>query len=127
MRAWQRSAGGERIDSLAAWTRTVSLNLARSGLRRVRAELSAKQRIAAGIIRQGEPSGVRVDIRRALGRLPRRQREAIVLRYYLDLDMAEVAAAMGTPVGTAKSLLSRARSGLGEALGETGLVEVKET
>jgi len=50
-----------------------------------------------------------------------------VLRYYLDLDVAEVAAAMGTPVGTAKSLLSRARSGLGEALGERDLVEVKET
>lgn len=127
VRAWQRSARGERIDSLAAWTRTVSLNLARSGLRRIRAELGAKQRIAAGIIRQGEPSSVRVDIRRALGRLPRRQREAIVLRYYLDLDEAEVAAAMGTPVGTAKSLLSRARSGLREALGEMDLAEVKET
>jgi RNA polymerase sigma-70 factor (sigma-E family) len=127
VRAWQLSARGERIDSLAAWTRTVSLNLARSGLRRVRAELRAKQRIAAGIIRQGEPSGVRVDIRRALRRLPRRQREAIVLRYYLDLDVAEVAAAMGTPVGTVKSLLSRARSSLGEALGETDLAEVQET
>ncbi len=53
VRAWQRSSGGERIDSLAAWTRAVSLNLARSGLRRVRAEVRARQRIAGWNHRTG--------------------------------------------------------------------------
>lgn len=126
VRAWQRSARGERIESLPAWTRTVSLNLARSGLRRLRAELRAKQRIAAAAPRQTGPSGLRVDVRRALRELSRRQREVIVLRYYLDLDVAEVAAAMGTPEGTVKSLLFRARSALAEALGERDFQEVND-
>jgi RNA polymerase sigma factor (sigma-70 family) len=125
VRAWQRSARGELIDSLPAWARTVSVNLARSGLRRFRAELRARQRIPVGIGQADAPLGELIDLRRALDRLPRRQREAIVLRYYLDLDVAEVAATMRTPVGTTKSLLSRARSALEQALSEKP-VEVEE-
>ncbi|MFD0904152.1 RNA polymerase sigma factor [Actinomadura sediminis] len=44
---------------------------------------------------------------RALTRLPVRQREAIVLRYYLGLSEAEIAAAMGVRAGTVKSTISR--------------------
>lgn len=44
---------------------------------------------------------------RALAALPERQREALVLRYWLDLPVADIAAAMGTRAGTVKSLLSR--------------------
>jgi DNA-directed RNA polymerase specialized sigma24 family protein len=36
----------------------------------------------------------------------------VVLRYFLDLDVREVAAAMGVGEGTAKSTLSRARAAL---------------
>ncbi|MHB8573147.1 MAG: RNA polymerase sigma factor [Candidatus Dormibacteria bacterium] len=49
-----------------------------------------------------------IDLRRALGTLDQRARLLVVLRYYLDLPMEEVAAAAGIPVGTAKSGLSRA-------------------
>lgn len=45
---------------------------------------------------------------RALGRLPERQRAAVVLRYYEDLPEAEIAAALGVSVGTVKSTVSRA-------------------
>jgi RNA polymerase sigma-70 factor (sigma-E family) len=44
----------------------------------------------------------------ALRRLPERQREALVLRYYLDLSEAEIAAVMGISRGTVKSATSRA-------------------
>lgn len=44
----------------------------------------------------------------ALGRLPRRQRAAVVLRYYEDLPEVEVAALLGCSVGTVKSQTSRA-------------------
>ena len=43
-RAWER---GEQIDSLPAWVTTVSLNLARSGVRRVIAERRARRRLDA--------------------------------------------------------------------------------
>ncbi len=44
----------------------------------------------------------------ALDRLPRRQRAAVVLRYYEDLTEAETADALGITVGTVKSTVSRA-------------------
>ena len=48
----------------------------------------------------------------ALRRLPRRQREAIVLRYYADFSEAEVAAAMGISRGAVKSHTARAIAAL---------------
>lgn len=44
----------------------------------------------------------------ALGRLPARQRAAVVLRYYEDLSEADTAAALGCSVGTVKSQTSKA-------------------
>ena len=54
----------------------------------------------------------------ALAALPPRRREAIVLRYWLDLSEREIAEAMGTSPGTVKSNVSRALAALAEALGE---------
>ena len=48
----------------------------------------------------------------ALRRLPGRQREAIVLRYYADFSEAEVAAAMGISRGAVKSHTARAMAAL---------------
>jgi RNA polymerase sigma-70 factor (sigma-E family) len=44
----------------------------------------------------------------ALGRLPRRQRAAVVLRFYEELSEAETADLLGVSVGTVKSTVSRA-------------------
>jgi RNA polymerase sigma-70 factor (sigma-E family) len=52
----------------------------------------------------------------AVRSLPRRQREAVVLRYYEDLSEADVAAALGCSVGTVKSQLFKARASLAEQL-----------
>lgn len=46
----------------------------------------------------------------ALGRLSRKQRAAVVLRYYEDLSEAETARVLGVSVGTVKSTTSRALS-----------------
>lgn len=116
LRAWERSEKGEEIDSLEGWVTTVALNLARSGLRRRAAERRARSRIGPTVV-SGPPSGDRVDIERALSRLPRRQREAVVLRLFLQLSTADAARAMHVSEGTVKSSLSRARPALAEALG----------
>jgi RNA polymerase sigma factor (sigma-70 family) len=48
----------------------------------------------------------------ALRRLPRRQREVLVLRYYADLSEAEIADAIGVSRGAVKSHASRAMAAL---------------
>jgi RNA polymerase sigma-70 factor (sigma-E family) len=47
-------------------------------------------------------------LRRAIERLPRRMRAAVVLRYYEDMSEAEIAGVLGVSQGTVKSTVSRA-------------------
>jgi RNA polymerase sigma-70 factor (sigma-E family) len=54
----------------------------------------------------------------ALQRLPERQREALVLRFYLGLAEQEIAACMGISQGTVKSTTSRALAALGRLIRE---------
>jgi len=54
----------------------------------------------------------------AIRALPDRQREALVLRFYLDLSEEETARAMGVSRGTVKSATSRAVAALGRKLKE---------
>jgi RNA polymerase sigma factor (sigma-70 family) len=60
-----------------------------------------------------------IDLRRAIRKLPIRQRQAIVLFHYVDLDIAGVATLMHCSQGTVKSTLSDARKSLRQMLGET--------
>jgi RNA polymerase sigma factor (sigma-70 family) len=57
------------------------------------------------------------DVIAALHRLPARQREALVLRYYADLSEAEIAEAMGISRGAVKSHASRGIAALRDVLG----------
>jgi RNA polymerase sigma factor (sigma-70 family) len=52
----------------------------------------------------------------ALRSLPARQREAVMLRYYLDLSEEEVAAAMKISRGAVKSHTARAKAALRSVL-----------
>ena len=127
-RAWERSERGEQIESLEAWVTTAAMNLARSWLRRVLAERRARERLSVrGVAAPGPVSGGdRVDVERALAELPRRQREATVLRYYLGMDVKEIATAMRIREGTAKTTLHRARQALARRLGERDEEEMSD-
>lgn len=57
------------------------------------------------------------DLLAGLRQLPRRQREAVALRFFADLNEAEIADAMGISRGTVKSTISRGVSALGIYLG----------
>ena len=116
-RAWERSERGERIDSLPAWVTTVALNLSRSRWRRVLAERRARARLGVERSDQRAPEDL-LDLERALAGLSRRQREAVVLRYYLGEDVAGVARILGVTEGTVKTTLHRARKALAAALND---------
>jgi RNA polymerase sigma-70 factor (sigma-E family) len=55
----------------------------------------------------------------AIRRLPARQREAVVLRYYLDMTEDQAAQSMGVSRGTVKSATSRGLAALARLLEET--------
>jgi RNA polymerase sigma factor (sigma-70 family) len=115
-RAWERSLRGEEVESLAAWVTTVAMNVTRSGVRRLTTERRARAKLMAVPDDATSQAETRVDVRRALATLSRRQREATVLRYYLGLEVGEIARVMRAPEGTIKSLLGRARASIARAL-----------
>lgn len=111
-----------------AWTYRVAINLTNSWLRRRVAERRARARLgaqAAGAHIDPDPADA-VAIRRAVAALPRRQRTALVLRYYADLPVAEVAALMGCAPGTVKSLTSKALTALRKVEGLHVAAEAEE-
>jgi len=57
-------------------------------------------------------------VRRAVLALPPEQREIVVLRYWADLGIEEIAAVLAIPAGTVASRLSRANARLRDEIGE---------
>jgi RNA polymerase sigma-70 factor (sigma-E family) len=102
----------------SAYLRRTVVNLARGQLRR---RMTARaQQPAVSLEPLPDPTGAvagRDAMIRALSRLPRRQRECLVLRYYLDLSEAEIAAALGIAVGTVKSHVFRGLDALRQSAG----------
>ena len=101
--SWYRVAASERPD---AYVRRILINTNISGARRRR----------IGELLTGTPpdtpghtpdQSTRVDLLRALAGLPKRQRTAVVLRYWADLPEGEVAEIMGCSIGTVRSQSAR--------------------
>ena len=92
---WSRLA-----DRPEGWVTRVASNLAIDRYRR-RSRRPPPMTGPMGLV---DPHlGERADLVAALRRLPRRQREAVVLRYLADLSEAQVALEMGCSVGAVKS------------------------
>lgn len=107
-------------DKALAFLRQAVLNRARSVLRR---RLVAKRYQPRLADREPQPddSGRGLDramLADALTQLPRRQREAVVLRYYADFSEARTAKLMGVSPGAVKSYCSRGVARLSSLLGE---------
>jgi RNA polymerase sigma-70 factor (sigma-E family) len=102
-------------DRALAYLRTAVINNARSALRRRR---TARKYVPPRESPADDPSAHAVlreehrEVIEALHRLPERQREVLVLRYWSDLSENQIAEAMGISRGTVKSTASRALAAL---------------
>ena len=121
-RAWERAARGETFAHLAGWVVTTALNQARSGRRRRAAEVRALRQLPPiGPVKEGETVDLTVVVRSAVSGLASRQRDAVILYYLLDMDVASIATALGVAEGTIKTALSRARHTLALILSDEEL------
>jgi RNA polymerase sigma-70 factor, ECF subfamily len=98
---------------LEAWVWRVVLNAARLDVRRNVPAVDYDEPAAAN----GRPERD-VELRVALARLPERQRTAIFLRYYADLDYAAIGEALGIRPGTVAATLNAAHAALRSRLEE---------
>lgn len=102
------------------WLTRVAFNLAKSSFRTRATRRRIMDRYGGSLSRDEVPDGetsTTMAVRAAVAKLPDRQRRVIVLRYFCDLSVREVALLMACPTGTVKSLTSLAvhalrRSGL---------------
>ena len=108
------------VEKAPSYVRSSVINGCRSALRR-----RVRQPVGFAGDRPGESaesaalvSEEHRQVLAAIRRLPDRQREALVLRYYLDLGEEEIARTMRISRGTVKSTTSRALAALGRILGE---------
>lgn len=108
LRAWRRR-GTFNPDRGTARAWLVAILLDRSRRHRLRRPLPLPK-VGAGVVEA--PSSDRIDVERAVARLPRRQRQVITLHYLADLSVAEVAAVLGVSESSVKTHLGAARSAL---------------
>jgi len=126
LRHWRRRDAAQSI----AYLRASVVNGCRSALRRRRSDrarrahldaeaLAALPDAAAGPAAAIELAEQRRTVLDLLARLPRRQREVLVLRYWGDLSETEIAASLGISPGTVKSSASRGIAALARGWDQT--------
>jgi RNA polymerase sigma-70 factor (ECF subfamily) len=104
---------GVEVRDAAAWVWTAAFRLAAG-------ELQRRSRLSPEIPERAadEPGSADTRVIDAIRTLPERQRAAVLLRYYADRPITEVATALGMSASTARVHLHRARNRLKELLQE---------
>ena len=92
------------MQAPGAWVHRVAVNLARSRFRRSQAERRAVRRSAARPTGSVEMPVGDPELVDALAALPLQDRSVLVMRFAVDLSVADTAAALGLPEGTVKTL-----------------------
>jgi RNA polymerase sigma-70 factor (ECF subfamily) len=102
---------------LEAWVWRIVLNGARSDVRRRVPSVNGDEHVNGNGNGNGHPEHD-AEVRIALARLPERQRTAVFLRYYADLDYAAIGEALGITEGTVAATLNAALATLRTRLQE---------
>ncbi len=116
LRSFARWEYVQTLASPEAWTWRVAMNLANSVVRRRSAQRRARQRLGPTAEARDEDHAAPIAVRQAVANLLKRQRMVVVLRFYLDLSVAETAARLDTTDDAVRSLTKRSVAALGEVL-----------
>lgn len=100
---WRKVAGHDE-----PWVARVATNLAIGRWRRRRPTVPVQDHLTGGVADPAPAALERYGLVQSLRRLPRRQREVVVLRYLADLPEREVASLLDTTVGSVKQHAHRA-------------------
>jgi RNA polymerase sigma-70 factor (ECF subfamily) len=108
LRAFRALPGFRGDATFRTWITRIVINLAQNA----RHARVAVEPIDKACAREGQPAGpdavLRREIRLAVGGLPRRQRQVLILRVYEGMKFAEIALAAGMSIGTAKATFFQA-------------------
>lgn len=110
-----RGLGQWRKDAVfSTWLFALATNLYRSDLRRIPARSVSLDDIAEPADARASDGGLEdrdrdMAVRRAVGALPAKYREALILFYFHDMDVTSAARSLGLPEGTVKARLFRGR------------------
>jgi RNA polymerase sigma-70 factor (sigma-E family) len=117
VRTFGRPRSFPNVNAADAYVRRAIASAFIDRVRSRRSWLSALPRLVAGATALDDDVAGRLDVRAALLTLPRRQRACVVLRFYDDLTVADIAAALGLSDGAVKRYLSDGIHHLNAALG----------
>ncbi|NUR94279.1 MAG: sigma-70 family RNA polymerase sigma factor, partial [Kribbellaceae bacterium] len=99
-------------DELEAYVRRAMLNQYVDNHRRLKRWNATRHLLIDLPHHDDDRIALAIEVRRALATLSPKQRAAVVLRYYEDLSVAEIAAELGCAEGTVKRHLANARAKL---------------
>jgi RNA polymerase sigma factor (sigma-70 family) len=108
----------DRVESHEPYAWRIATNLARATWRRHRDD---RQRVLAAATAEllrppAADSADAVEVRSVVEQLPRRYRDLVLLHYWADLSLPQIATALGRPLGTVKRQHSEARALLATSL-----------
>ena len=121
VRAYAAGPRFTRVDNPEAWLRTTAVNLYRNRWRKMRNFARIKHRLHETPDLPGMSE--HVEVVDALRQLPESQRTVLVLHYFADRQVQQIAEELGIAEGTVKSRLSRGRDALAVLLGDVDDVE----
>jgi RNA polymerase sigma-70 factor (ECF subfamily) len=119
IRAWRRRDACRRPEDPLPWLRQIARREAVRAADRAGRQDRLRERLPAANASSPSPDDTtaeRVDVRRALARLPESDRDVLLARYAMDLTQSDVAASLHIAEGTAKVRLHRARRRLQASL-----------
>jgi len=127
--AWRDLPGLRDPDAFDAWIHRITVRSCLGILRRRRRRVIEVELTPLADVPVGDFGPFIVDrdeVERALARLSPDHRAVVVLHFFLGLPLPEVAAALGIPLGTAKSRLHRSLAAMRSDLGLASSPEIVE-